>query len=68
MSMTLPALDFGDLPVESIEVLSADSIVVEGHGAIETGASTYMGYCSTYMYANSCPGYCWYVQEDDVTP
>ncbi|MER6828993.1 hypothetical protein ABT352_23640 [Streptosporangium sp. NPDC000563] len=47
-------LDLSGLEVEAIDVLSADSIVMEGHGAIETGASSAMGYCSSYMQANSC--------------
>ncbi|WP_248963615.1 hypothetical protein [Sphaerisporangium perillae] len=47
-------LDLRGLEVDSIDVLSADSIVVEGHGTIETGASSYTGYCSSYLSATSC--------------
>lgn len=46
--------DLEGLKVDSIEVLSADSIVAEGHGLIETGASSYSPYCSSYMNATSC--------------
>ncbi|GGM72327.1 hypothetical protein GCM10010106_18320 [Thermopolyspora flexuosa] len=46
--------DLDGLKVDSIEVLSADSIVAEGHGLIETGASSYSPYCSSYMQACSC--------------
>lgn len=47
-------LDLRGLDVDSIEVVSADSLVVEGHGAIETGASSSLGYCSSYATATSC--------------
>jgi hypothetical protein len=47
-------LDLRGLDVDSIDVVSADSIVVEGHGAIETGASSAPGYCSSYLTATSC--------------
>ncbi|SDL92865.1 hypothetical protein [Nonomuraea jiangxiensis] len=47
-------LDLRGLDVDSIDVVSADSIVVEGHGAIETGASSALGYCSSYLTATSC--------------
>ncbi|TMR10373.1 hypothetical protein ETD86_39760 [Nonomuraea turkmeniaca] len=54
MSNEILPLDLSGLEVASIDVLSADSIVVEGHGAIETGASSYSPYCSSYMQACSC--------------
>ena len=47
-------LDLRGLDVDSIDVLSADSIVAEGHGTVETGASSAAGYCSSYMSATSC--------------
>jgi hypothetical protein len=47
-------LDLSDLEIHSIDVLSADSIVLEGHGALETGASSYSSYCSSYLNATSC--------------
>ncbi|GGO08496.1 hypothetical protein [Microbispora bryophytorum] len=47
-------LDLRGLDVDSIDVLSADSIVAEGHGAVETGASSAAGYCSSYLSATSC--------------
>ncbi|MFI6478531.1 hypothetical protein ACIBH1_11385 [Nonomuraea sp. NPDC050663] len=48
------SLDLRGLDVHSIDVLSADSIVVEGHATIETGASSSPGYCSSYLSAMSC--------------
>ncbi|MEV5322782.1 thiomuracin/GE37468 family thiazolyl RiPP peptide [Nonomuraea fastidiosa] len=47
-------LDLRGLEVDSIDVVSADSIVTEGHGTIETGASSATGYCSSYLTATSC--------------
>ncbi|MEO3884454.1 hypothetical protein [Nonomuraea sp. B5E05] len=47
-------LDLRGLDVDSIDVVSADSIVAEGHGTIETGASSATGYCSSYLTATSC--------------
>lgn len=64
MSKEFHELDLSDLPVDSIEVLSADSIVAEGHGITETGASSYPCYCSSYLTATSCPGCAAYPTED----
>ncbi|MEV0621984.1 hypothetical protein AB0I81_52305 [Nonomuraea sp. NPDC050404] len=47
-------LDLRGLDVDTIDVVSADSIAVEGHGTIETGASSSPGYCSSYLTAMSC--------------
>ena len=47
-------LDLRGLEVDSIDVVSADSIVTEGHGTVETGASSATGYCSSYLTATSC--------------
>ena len=55
MSQDRFTLDLRGLDVDTIEVVSADSIVAEGHGAIEIGQSCYSPYCSSYIGA-SCPG------------
>ncbi|WP_129842992.1 hypothetical protein [Streptomyces sp. RFCAC02] len=47
-------LDLDGLDVDTIDVLPADSVMTEGHGAIETGASCSPGYCSCYSTAMSC--------------
>jgi hypothetical protein len=62
MSADKLALDLRGLEVDSIDVLSADSLVVEGHGAIETGASSALSYCSSYASATSC----WWAEAEEA--
>ncbi|MBF9133685.1 hypothetical protein I0C86_32830 [Plantactinospora sp. S1510] len=52
-------LDLDGLEVDTISILSADSLMAEGHGTVETGAScatscTSCAYCSCYTTGTSC--------------